>query len=78
MSPATQSAARTVNMSMETVTASKFTVPKLAPDGANWVTFRARFEAVAAAKGLKPYLAGIVRRPPISTLWNLLNAIKCD
>ena len=67
MSPASSiTGEQSVKMSIETtVSASKFTVPKLAPDGSNWVTYRARFEAVAAAKGLKPYLMGQVRRPQL-------------
>ena len=46
-------------MSIETtISALKFTIPKLTPDGSNWVMYHVRFKAVAATKGLKLYLMG--------------------
>ncbi|KAL1937681.1 hypothetical protein VTO73DRAFT_12956 [Trametes versicolor] len=52
-------------MSFETsVNSSKYSVPKLATDGSNWVTYRERMKVVQTAKGHMPHIRGTARKPP--------------
>ena len=43
---------------------SKYTLPKLASDGSNWVTYRDRMVTILAAKALMPHIRGQARMPP--------------
>ncbi|KAI0702735.1 hypothetical protein C8Q76DRAFT_592674, partial [Earliella scabrosa] len=43
---------------------SKYTLPKLASDGSNWVTYRDRMVTILAAKALMPHIRGHARQPP--------------
>ena len=47
-----------------TINSSKYSVPKLATDGSNWVTYRARMTVVQAAKGHMPHIRGTAHKPP--------------
>ena len=47
------------------INSSKYSVPKLATDGSNWVTYQARMTVIQAAKGHMPHIRGTARKPPI-------------
>lgn len=47
------------------INSSKYSVPKLATDGSNWVTYQARMKVIQAAKGHMPHLRGTARKPPL-------------
>ena len=47
------------------INTSKYSLPKLATDGSNWVTYRARMTVVQAAKGHMPHIRGTARKPPL-------------
>ena len=47
------------------INSSKYSIPKLATDGSNWVTYQARMTVVQAAKGHMPHIRGTARKPPI-------------
>nr|VWO99577.1 Uncharacterized protein [Ganoderma boninense] len=47
------------------INSSKYSVPKLATDGSNWVTYQARMKVVQAAKGHMPHIRGTARKPPL-------------
>ncbi|PIL24887.1 transcription factor [Ganoderma sinense ZZ0214-1] len=47
------------------ISSSKYSVPKLATDGSNWVTYHARMTVVQAAKGHMPHIRGTARKPPL-------------
>ncbi|EGN91432.1 hypothetical protein SERLA73DRAFT_80486 [Serpula lacrymans var. lacrymans S7.3] len=44
-------------------TASTFSVPKLAKDGSNWVTYKSRVAVAVGARGLTRHLSGTARKP---------------
>ena len=53
-------------MSFEaSINSSKYSVPKLATDGSNWVTYQARMTVVQAAKGHMPHIRGTACKPPL-------------
>ena len=53
-------------MSIEaSINSSKYSVPKLATDGSNWVTYQAHMTVVQAAKGHMPHIRGTARKPPL-------------
>ncbi|PIL22578.1 transcription factor [Ganoderma sinense ZZ0214-1] len=47
------------------INSSKYSVPRLATDGSNWVTYQARMQAIQAAKGHMPHIRGTARKPPL-------------
>nr|VWO95503.1 Uncharacterized protein [Ganoderma boninense] len=47
------------------INSSKYSVPKLATDGSNWVTYQARMTVIQAAKGHMPHIRGTARKPPL-------------
>ena len=58
LNPGTMSTEASIN-------SSKYSVPKLATDGSNWVTYQARMTTVQAAKGHMPHIRGTARKPPL-------------
>ena len=48
-----------------TINSSKYSIPRLATDGSNWVTYRARMTVIQAAKGHMPHIRGTARKPPL-------------
>ena len=66
MSPAFQSPTTDNTMPTDTNSnTSKYTLPKLASDGSNWVTYRDRMVTILAAKALMPHIRGHARQPPV-------------
>ncbi|TDL21246.1 hypothetical protein BD410DRAFT_790010 [Rickenella mellea] len=41
-----------------------YTIPKLKPDGSNWVTWKTQTLTLLGAKGLKRHVEGTARQPP--------------
>ncbi|OBZ69824.1 Retrovirus-related Pol polyprotein from transposon TNT 1-94 [Grifola frondosa] len=46
-----------------------YVVPKLAPDGSNWITYKERIYTVIGARGLMRHLLGTARHPPAPPPW---------
>ncbi|TBU55226.1 hypothetical protein BD310DRAFT_884822, partial [Dichomitus squalens] len=64
MSPGTMS----LNLSSAN-TANLYSVPKLAADGSNWITYKERILTVLGTRGLMRHLLGTARRPPAPPVW---------
>ncbi|EGO04779.1 hypothetical protein SERLA73DRAFT_68448 [Serpula lacrymans var. lacrymans S7.3] len=45
--------------------ATTFSVPKLAKDGSNWVTYKSRVAVAVGARGLSRHLSGTAKAPTI-------------
>ncbi|RDX41534.1 hypothetical protein OH76DRAFT_1364460, partial [Lentinus brumalis] len=56
-------------MSLSTSNSNLYTVPKLAADGSNWITYKERIHVCMGSRGLMRHLLGTARRPPTPPVW---------